>query len=54
MAKFQCGVCGYIYDEEVQGIAFSELSADWHCPVCGAPQSEFNTLETKDRNGTLT
>ncbi|MBI4448977.1 rubredoxin [Candidatus Woesearchaeota archaeon] len=53
MAKYQCGVCGYIYDEEAEGTKFSELPADWHCPVCGAPHNQFNLLETRDREGKL-
>ena len=32
MAKYQCTVCGYIFDEAKEGKAFAELDA---CPVCG-------------------
>lgn len=39
--KYTCPVCGYVYDEAVQGAKWSELPADWECPVCGAPKSVF-------------
>jgi len=38
MAVYVCSVCGYTYDEEKEGIPFSELKA---CPVCGAPPVAF-------------
>lgn len=31
---YLCKVCGYVYDE-------GELPADYVCPICGAPASEF-------------
>ncbi len=40
MAKYVCGICGYIYDEEKQG-SFDQLPDDWKCPLCGAAKSEF-------------
>jgi flavin reductase (DIM6/NTAB) family NADH-FMN oxidoreductase RutF/rubredoxin len=39
--KFKCGSCGYIYDESVEEIKFSDLPSDWICPVCGSEKSEF-------------
>ena len=39
--KYVCQVCGYIYDEAKEGIPFDELPADWRCPLCKAPKSEF-------------
>jgi rubredoxin len=49
MEKWQCSVCGYIYDPEQgdpdngvnPGTAFGDLPEDWVCPVCGASQDEF-------------
>ena len=41
MAKFKCGVCGYVYDEEKEGKPFSELDA---CPVCKQPASVFEAI----------
>jgi pyruvate oxidase len=45
MGKWKCSVCGYIYDEEKEGVPFSELPEDWTCPQCGAPKSAFNQVE---------
>jgi glutamate synthase domain-containing protein 2 len=38
MAVYVCSVCGYVYDEDKEGIPFAELKA---CPVCGAPHEAF-------------
>lgn len=45
MKKYICAVCGYVYDEAVEGTPFSELPDDWTCPACGEPKSVFNELE---------
>ncbi|MGB9843676.1 MAG: rubredoxin [Caldisericia bacterium] len=53
MKKFECTVCGYIYDPEVgdpeSGIApgtlFEDLPEDWVCPVCGADKSMFEEID---------
>jgi rubredoxin len=53
MSKYQCNVCGYIYDpgdgdpgNGVQpGTPFNELPDEWHCPLCGAAKSQFTKLE---------
>jgi flavin reductase (DIM6/NTAB) family NADH-FMN oxidoreductase RutF/rubredoxin len=47
--KYECTVCGYIYDPAVgdpdSGIApgtpFEKLPDDWVCPICKAPKSRF-------------
>ena len=38
MAKYKCGVCGFIYDEEKEDAPFSELTV---CPVCRQPVRVF-------------
>ena len=38
MAKWVCGICGYVYEGE-------ELPADFKCPVCKAPASKFTKQE---------
>ena len=43
-AKYECPACGYIYDEEKEGIKFDDLPEDWVCPVCGEEKSEFILL----------
>ncbi len=53
MKKFECSVCGYIYDPEVgdpesgisPGTPFEDLPEDWTCPVCGADKSMFEEIE---------
>ena len=52
MAKYECTVCGYMYDPELgdpdggikPGTPFEELPDDWVCPVCGAAKSEFERM----------
>ena len=34
MTSYICTVCGEIYDEEKEGVKFSDLSDDWVCPKC--------------------
>ncbi|MCJ2669463.1 MAG: rubredoxin [Thermoplasmata archaeon] len=49
MVKWECTVCGYIYDPDTgdaesgikPGTSFEDLPADWTCPVCGATKEEF-------------
>ncbi|MFA6450400.1 MAG: rubredoxin [bacterium] len=49
MDKYECSVCGYIYDPAVgdtdngvaAGTPFENLPDDWVCPACGVPKSEF-------------
>ncbi|QJA06802.1 rubredoxin [Thermosulfurimonas marina] len=53
MKKYQCSVCGYIYDPAQgdpdrgypPGTAFEDLPDSWTCPVCGAAKSEFTPYE---------
>ena len=43
MAVYRCMVCGYVYDEEKEGVPFSELEA---CPACMQPAPEsFELVE---------
>jgi len=52
MKKYECSVCGYIYDPEVgdpdnnvpAGTPFDQLPEDWTCPVCGAGKEDFNEV----------
>ncbi len=53
MKKYQCDVCGYVYDPAVgdpdggiaPGTAFEDIPADWVCPVCGAAKDDFSPVE---------
>ncbi len=44
MKKYICTVCGYIYDESVEGVPFAELPDDYVCPICGEPKSAFKEM----------
>jgi rubredoxin/flavin reductase (DIM6/NTAB) family NADH-FMN oxidoreductase RutF len=51
--KWECSVCGYIYDPETgdpdggiePGTPFEDIPDDWVCPECGAAKSEFVPLK---------
>jgi len=53
MEKWECQVCGYIYDPEIgdpdaniePGIRFEDLPIDWICPECGASKGEFEVYK---------
>lgn len=53
MAKYECDICGWIYDPAIgdpdngidPGTAFEALPDDWVCPECGAPKSAFSMIE---------
>jgi len=52
MDKYQCSVCGYIYDPEqgdpdggiMRGTRFEDIPDDWTCPVCGAEKNQFKLM----------
>jgi rubredoxin len=53
MQKYECTLCGYIYDPEVgdpvggipAGTAFEDLPDDWVCPDCGVEKDFFVPYE---------
>lgn len=53
MKKYQCIVCGWIYDEELgspeEGIApgtlWEDIPDDWICPECGVGKMDFEMVE---------
>lgn len=45
MKKYKCTVCGYIYDEAVEGVKFADLPEDWTCPLCGVGKDMFVKVE---------
>jgi rubredoxin len=53
MEKWECLVCGYIYDPAEgdpdagiePGTAFEALPEDWVCPDCGAGKDMFEKVE---------
>ena len=52
MAKYECTVCGYIYDEDegdpdsgiAPGTKWEDVPDDWVCPVCGAGKGDFEPI----------
>ena len=53
MKKYECVVCGYVYDPEVgdeengivAGTAFEDIPDDWLCPLCDVGKDEFEVTE---------
>ena len=53
MDKWECLVCGYVYDPEkgdpdsgvAPGASFEALPDDWVCPDCGAGKDEFEKIK---------
>lgn len=43
--KYTCSICGYVYDEEKEGMPFNDLPSNWVCPICGAPKDIFTANE---------
>ncbi len=52
--KYVCSICGYVYDEEKEGVPFEQLPSDWKCPWCGAPKSEFRAEGAKEPVSSVT
>lgn len=53
MAKYECLVCGWIYDPTVgdpdggiaAGTAFEDIPDNWVCPLCGVDKTNFKKVE---------
>jgi len=53
MDKYECKICGYIYDpakgDPDNGVApktaFEDLPDDWVCPICGAGKEDFEKVK---------
>ncbi len=54
MQKYECDVCGYLYDPAVgdpeNGInpntSFEDLPDDWTCPKCGVGKDNFSKIDS--------
>ena len=42
--KYECIICGHIYDESIEKIKFVDLPADWVCPTCGVGKDKFRKI----------
>ena len=53
MKKYECNVCGWVYDPEVgdpdngiePGTAFEDLPEDWTRPECGVGKEDFSPVD---------
>lgn len=53
MDKWECMVCGYVYDPAVgdpdsgiaAGTSFEDLPDDWMCPECGVEKDMFEKVD---------
>ena len=53
MAKWECIICGWVYDEELgdpdngvaPGTPWDDVPEDWLCPDCGVGKEDFQLLE---------
>ena len=53
MSKYECIVCGLIYDEKegwpddgiAPGTRWADVPEDWLCPDCGVGKEDFELLE---------
>ncbi|MGE8500046.1 MAG: rubredoxin [Pseudomonas sp.] len=53
MKKWQCVVCGLIYDERegwpddgiAAGTRWEDVPGDWLCPDCGVGKMDFEMIE---------
>ena len=53
MQKYECSICGYIYDSSIGdpdngipvGTDFLDIPDEWVCPICGAPKTDFFPYE---------
>ncbi|MCH4179193.1 MAG: rubredoxin [Megasphaera sp.] len=53
MDKYECSICGYIYEEAegdtdngvAAGTKFADLPDDWTCPTCGADKDSFVKMD---------
>jgi len=49
MTKYVCGICGWVYDEELgapeidvaPGTKFEDLGEDFACPMCCVGKDQF-------------
>ena len=53
LRRWLCEACGLVYDEArgdpdsglAPGTRWADIPADWVCPLCGTPKSDFDMIE---------
>ena len=54
MARYECSVCGYVYDESKEDTPWADLPHDWTCPVCAAAKAQFELVSGGPTQSTVT
>ena len=42
--KYECIICGHIYDESIELVKFEDLPDNWVCPTCGVGKDKFKKI----------
>ncbi len=53
MKRFQCNICGFVYDEFLgdlehgieAGTRWEDIPENWACPECGVSKTDFEMVE---------
>jgi len=53
MKRYQCNICGFVYDELVGDVAhgivpgtrWEDIPENWACPECGVNKTDFEMVE---------
>lgn len=53
MKRYQCNICGFVYDEAAgdsehgikAGTKWEDVPENWTCPECGVTKSDFDMVE---------
>ena len=61
MKRYECIVCGWIYDEALgcpeegiePGTKWEDIPDDWSCPECGVGKMDFQRLIYHHSNDTV-
>lgn len=43
--RYVCNLCGWVYDEDEQGVKWEDLPDDFTCELCGVGKEEFSPEE---------
>lgn len=48
MSLYQCEVCDFIFNEDEEGLNWSDLPLGWVCPVCESDKSFYHKIDNTD------
>ena len=43
--KYVCTVCGWVYDEEKEGVKWEDLPDDFKCKLCNKGKEHFEEIK---------